>query len=206
MDLVQPIAHFVAMHHLDAVLSPAHFVDRIDDPWLALDDVLTNDLRGALDAIGLPDVLVYRPLYISSRLLSLRSRAASIIAAQLESSPADGVWLGVHPFGTSAGPLAIRRYIEFCQSLHRSNLPLVGLHTGTVGVLLMALGALSGIESGVTDGEKFDVDAMTRALRQPRKGEKVIGSTPRVYLQTIGAFVTTKEAEAFFGVRGTTGP
>jgi hypothetical protein len=164
--------------------------------------VLTEELRGALDGAGLGTVLLYRPLYLHSRLLSPRLGVGAALAARLVESPADALWLAVHPFGTGAGPLAVRRYIDFTRALHGAGLPLVGLHTGTIGVLLMALGVLSGIESGVTDGERFDVDAITGYLRVPRPGEKVIGSTPRIYLQTLKAFVTTTEADTFFGVRG----
>jgi hypothetical protein len=203
-ELVGPIADFVATQRLDAVLAPTHFLETVEDEWLDIDDALTRELREVLDGLGRKDALVYRPVYLPSRLLSSRLGPGDTLAARFKGTATDALWLGVHPFGTSAGPLAIRRYVDFCRALHAAELPIVAMHSGTVGMLLMALGAVSAIESGVTDGENFDADALTRRPRVPRDGEKVIGATPRVYLHTLGAFVTTKEAQAFFAVRGMT--
>ena len=203
-ELLGPIADFVATQRLDAVLTPAHFLETADDEWLDIDDAIASELREALDGLGRQDALVYRPLYLPSRLLSSRHRFGALLADRFNGTAVDALWLGVHPFGTSSGPLALRRYVDFCRALHTADLPIVAMHSGTVGVLLMALGAVSAIESGVTDGETFDADALTRRPRTPREGEKVIGATPRIYLHTLGAFVTTKEAQAFFAVRGMT--
>jgi hypothetical protein len=204
-DIIVPIAHFVAEHHLDAVLAPTHFFETLDDDWLAIDDMLTLELREALDSLGRADARLYRPLYLPSRLLAGRYATGAALVGRLGAyHHVEALWIAVHPFGASAGPVALRRYVDFCRSLHAAGLPLVGMRTGTVGILLMALGAVSAIESGVTDGETFDVEVLTRAPRTPRDGEKIIGATPRVYLQGLGAFVTTKEAEAFFAVRGMT--
>lgn len=202
--VIGPIADFVASQRLDSVLAPTHFLESVNDEWLDIDDALTVELREALDGVGRKDAIVYRPLYLPSCLLLSRLGLGSKLAARFKETPTSALWLGVHPFGTSAGPLALRRYVDFCRALHAAELPIVAMHSGTVGVLLMALGAVSAIESGVTDGENFDAEALTSRPRVPREGEKVIGATPRVYLHTLGAFVTTKEARAFFAVRGMT--
>ena len=77
----------------------------------------------------------------------------------------DAVWLRIHPFGTTAaGPIALRGYIEACRDLHRVGVPLVAERSGTIGVALMAFGAVGGIESGITLGERFDA----RTLAAPR--------------------------------------
>src|SRR5205823_1235341 len=80
----------------------------------------------------------------------------------------------------------------------------VGLSTGAVGLLLMALGALGGIESGITDGETFDASQHLRRPRVQRDG-KPMGATARIYLTTLQTSLTTTEATAFFGTRGMTG-
>lgn len=203
-ELVVPLADFVAAQRIDAVLAPTHYVEAPDDEWLNIDEALTTELREALDDLGCSDARVYRPLFIPSRLLSPRVALAADLATSLESRAIDAIWLGVHPFGASAGPLAVRRYIDFCRALHCANRPIVALHTGTVGLLLLAVGAVSAIESGVTDGEHFDHEALTTFPRPPRDGERIIGSTPRVYVQSLGAFLTTREAQALFAVRGMT--
>lgn len=199
-EVVSEIARFTVNHGLSSVLAPTHFLLTPDDPWLRVDDLLTNDLRRHLDLTGGNDVRIYRPVYIHSQLL--RSRAfLEDLTTRLVSSPVHALWLGVHPFGTSsAGPLAMRRYVDFCLELHRCGRPLIGIHTGTVGVLLMALGALSGIESGITDLETFRIDQFGELPISD--GSPAIGSTPRIYIQSLGVFMTQKEARAFFGVRG----
>jgi hypothetical protein len=98
----------------------------------------------------------------------------------------------------------MRWYIDACRTLHQTGLPIIGQHTGTVGLLLMALGAVGGIECGITEGETFDIEQRIRRPRVPRNG-KPMGSAPRVYLTSLQTFLTPKEAQAFFGTRGMTG-
>lgn len=108
---------------------------------------------------------------------------------------ADGVWLRVHPFGTtSSGPLALRRYIEGCREFQTLGVPLVAEHTGTIGVALLAFGAVGGTESGVTYGERFDVGGLLR----PPPGGSAFSPGPRVYIASLGAFLTREQARAFF--------
>jgi hypothetical protein len=107
----------------------------------------------------------------------------------------------VHSFGTThSGPLALHRYIDTCRQLHKLHLPLVGERTGTVGLALLAFGAVGGIESGITIGEHFDV----RPYLQPRKGKGFL-RPPRVYLPDIGAFLEKNVAATFFDHRGMRG-
>jgi hypothetical protein len=135
--------------------------------------------------------------------IARNARFVDALVTRLTNASSDAIWLGVHPFGTNhSGPLSMRHYVDLCVALHRTGLPLIGMHTGTVGVLLMALGALSGIESGVTNLEAFDLSQfgeMTMSTSGPN-----IGATPRIYIQSLGMFMTEKEARAFFGTRGMT--
>ena len=129
------------------------------------------------------------------------------LVEELATLPVDAIWLRVHPFGTRAsGPLSLRQYIESCRDLHRLGLPLVAERTGTVGLALMAFGAVGGMESGVTIGENWDV---TRFLNgSTAKSGKGYLPAARVYLPAIGAFVTVKEAGELFdhpGMRSSLG-
>lgn len=113
---------------------------------------------------------------------------------QLGSLPIDALWLRVHPFGTSqSGPVALRGYIEVCRDLHGLRVPLVAERTGTVGLALLAFGAVGGIEGGITVREGFDVTPLLR----PPAGEG-FSPTPRVYLPSLGAFLTRKRAQRLF--------
>lgn len=201
-EVLSEVVRFVIDKGLSGVLAPTHFIQEQDDPWLDVDDALTRDLRLQLDRLGGRDVQLYRTLYVHSHLIRNAAFLQSI-TARLSASSANGLWLGVHPFGTNrSGPVALRRYVDLCVALHRTGLPLVGMHTGTVGVLLMALGAISGIESGITDLEGFHLDQFVKL--PIADGRPAIGSTPRIYIQSLGIFMTKKEATAFFGVRGIT--
>lgn len=116
----------------------------------------------------------------------------------LRSLPIDAIWLRVHPFGTTtSGPLALCRYIHACQHFHDLGIPLVAERTGTVGLPLLAFGAVGGIESGVTLEERFTLDRYTR-----RSSGSGFLPAPRVYVTELGAFLSRDQARSFFDKRG----
>jgi len=198
--LVNLIADAVASNPYSAVQAPCHLLSGgADDPWLDIDLTLTRGLRRALDARGLQNVPIYYPLILRGTVLgSPATRTA--LAMKLGGSPIDAIWLRVHPFGaTNAGPLALRRYIEAAQDLHTVGLPLVAERVGTVGVALMAFGAVGGIESGITLGERFDVGALVNKPKQTGGG---FAPAPRVYLAPIGAFVSREQARTLLARPG----
>jgi hypothetical protein len=197
--LSHQIAATVERDGYSAVLAPTHAIDDLSDPWVRVDQNLTHTLRAELNALGLHDVLIYYPLVTRSAAL-LSSEARELLAAALSGLPIDAVWLRLHPFGTpTAGPLALRRYLETCRALHGLGLPLVAEHSGTVGVALLAFGAVGGIESGITLGEHVDLTTM---LRAPKPDAKPFTPAPRVYLHAIGAFVDVDAAAGLFEARG----
>jgi hypothetical protein len=197
--LVEAIADEVAARGYSAVLSPAHFLRHADEAWLDVDIALARDLRIALDHRELPDVTIYFPLALHSSVFANVSARARILI-RLASAPIDALWLRVHPFSAAtAGPTALRRYIEAARDFQRLGLPIVGEHTGTVGVALLAFGAVGGIESGVTFGERFDVSALAKL---PKPDEKGFSPPPRVYLAPLGAFVSRDRATALFNKAG----
>lgn len=197
--MVNLIADAVASNGYSAVQAPCHLLSGSDDPWLDIDLALTRGLRRALDARGLQEVAIYYPLILRTTVFGLPA-ARTALAVHLGGSPIDAIWLRVHPFGaTSAGPLALRRYIEAAQDLHRVGLPLVAERVGTVGVALMAFGAVGGIESGITLGERFDVGTLVNKPKQTGRG---FAPPPRVYLASLGAFVSREQARTLLARRG----
>jgi hypothetical protein len=182
-----------------AVLAPTHYVQDAQDPWLDVDVELTWALRQELDRRALREVLIYYPLVARASLLREAAARAEVVA-RMAGLPVDAVWLRIHPFGTSSsGPLALRRYLEMCRALHQIGLPLVAEHSGTVGVALLAFGAVGGIESGVTLTEGVNLDSY---LRHPRPDAKPFSPPPRVYLHEIGAFLEPAKIQDFFAARG----
>lgn len=195
--LVEAIARQVALKRYSAVMAPVHYIDDPRSPWVAIDARLTRSLRRALNAAGLHDVCIYYPLAVPASILRHGLLRQQLLNT-LNGLPIDGVWLRVHPFGTtSSGPLALRRYMESARDFHRLGVPVIGEHTGTIGVALLAFGAISGIESGITMGERYDV----KGLLRPPTGGKAFAPSPRVYLTELGAFVTREQARQLFSNR-----
>jgi hypothetical protein len=195
--LAESLASFATEHAISAVLAPTHIVSSSHDSWLDCDAALAAHLRRALDSRGRTDSPIYYPLVIRSKLLYDDEERKRLIE-HLVQLPIDAVWLRVHPFGTTtSGPLALRRYIQACQDMHQVGMPIVAEHTGTVGLPLLAFGAVGGIVSGVTLGERFSLDRYTRT-----SDGAGFSPPPRVYISDLGALVTRDQARSFFAKRG----
>jgi hypothetical protein len=192
-ELAAEIASYMAEKRFGAVLSPTHYLSESESEWTHIDSGLTRALRRELDEAGLRDVPIYYPLALHSSLFRDAAERARLITT-LQALPIDALWLRVHPFASTSGPLALRRYIEACRDFHRLGLPLVAERTGTVGVALLAFGAVGGIEGGLTFGERYDV---TPLLRKQTSGDPFL-PPPRVYISEIGAYLTRKQADHFF--------
>lgn len=194
-QLAAAVAAFVDDHGFTAVLAPTHLLSSPTDTMFGADRAVATHLRLALDARGLRDATLFYPLALPASPMG-GSVHRAVVSSALSSLDIDAVWLRLHPFGTSAaGPIALRRYIEIGWSLGSLGLPIVGERTGTIGLAMMAFGAIGGIESGITLGERFDARALTRP--RPVTGDP-FSPAPRVYLQEIGAFVTRAVAQTFF--------
>lgn len=193
----ESLAEFMVKESIGAVQAPTHIISGGTDPWLEIDAELVYHLRRALDTRGRGASPIYYPMILRSGVLQDDQARARLIR-HLRALPIDAVWLRVHPFGTtSSGPLALRRYIHACQDLHELSVPLVAEHTGTVGVPLLAFGAVGGIESGITLGERFSLDRYSRQ----REGAG-FAPPPRVYISELGAFLTRDRARSLYSKRG----
>lgn len=192
------IADDVAKRRYTAVLAPTHLLRDVTDEWLGVDFHVTRVLRRALDERGLSSVTIYYPLTLHSKVFYSATARAEIMT-RLAEVEIDALWLRMHPFGAHAGALALRRYIEAARDLHRLELPIVGEHTGTVGVALLAFGAVGGIESGITFGERFDVGPL---YRPPQPDQKPFAPPPRVYIHDLGEFLTRKQMAELFAKPG----
>lgn len=192
--LADTLANFVVDRGFSAVLAPTHYLQGATDPWLAVDRELVRHLRRELDALGGHDIPIYYPLALPAKVLRDKRQRGTVVAA-LAGLEIDALWLRLHPFGTtSSGPIALRGYIEGCRALHVLGVPLIGEHTGTVGLPLLAFGAVGGIENGVTYGERYDVSGLLR----PPANQNPFSPPPRVYIKQLGTFLSRAQAQAFF--------
>lgn len=196
--LIERIVATAVAGKYTAVLAPTHYLaEGAADQWFEVDGRLTRKLRVLLDASGQHDTCIYYPLSTSAKVFRHAAERTRFRVA-LSSLPVDAVWLRIHPFGTTAsGPLALRRYIEGCRSLHALDLPLVAEHTGTVGLALLAFGAVGGIESGITYGERYDVNPLIK----PPTNSDPFSPPPRVYVERLGAFLSRDQANDLFSSR-----
>lgn len=192
-EMASLLSERISKRGFDATLAPSHFIEQTTSPWLSVDAALTRRLRKELDESGKRDVRIYYPLMVHSTLLRNPASRIALISA-LSVLPIDGLWLRVHPFGTSSsGPIALKQYIEACRDFQTLGIPIVAERTGTVGVGLLAFGAVGGIESGITFGEGFDAKSQMR----PRQGVP-FAPAPRVYVADLGAFVSRVDARTLF--------
>jgi hypothetical protein len=195
--IAEAIARFVVTKRFTAVLAPTHFLaDGANDPWFGIDRELVHALREALDSRGASSVAIYYPLALPTRMFFDRVQRLAF-RSPFQGLRVDGVWLRVHPFGSDRGHLTLQRYIAACHDLQSLSLPLVAERTGSVGLALLAFGAVGGIESGVSSGERFDFRRLTR--KRPSNG----GFAPhqRVYFPSLGIFLTRERAESFLQSR-----
>lgn len=201
---VSQFAETLAAHVVDrgysAVLAPTHYRTNARDDWGKVDRELTAALREALDRAGGGAIPIYYPLISSGPTFASWDERRRF-KDQIGDLPIDAVWMRVHRFGSAdAGPIAIRRYIDAGQDLQSLNVPLVAERVGTAGLALMAFGAVGGIEGGITVGERFSY----QDLKKKPKEEDGPNWSPqaRVYIAELGAFMSTKQANEFFEIRG----
>lgn len=189
------IAAFTKAHNFGAVLAPTHFLaSGAADPWFMIDRRLTAQLKRELDAVGAKDVPIYYPLAVPSGIFFDPVQRKALIAA-LGTLEIDAIWLRVSPFGANNGAPSLQNYIIACRDFHSLKLPLVAEKTGAHGLSLLAFGAVSGLESGVSVGEQFNY---ARLQMKPKPGRKAFAPRPRVYLQSLGLFVSRDDAERLF--------
>jgi hypothetical protein len=191
------IVGFVAKYGFNGVLI-GHYVQRgAQDVWFAIDLALVRELRRQLDVRGLEDVALYYTLALPTSLFHDPIKRAEIKAG-LQGVEIDGLWLRVHPFGAASGHITLQRFIRSCRDLHSLGLPLVVEKAGSIGLPLLAFGAVSGIECGVSSGDKFDFGRLNRARDHQKKA---FAPHARVYLPGLGIFLDRETATAFFANR-----
>jgi hypothetical protein len=191
-DKVAHLADFVMELGFSSVIAPTHFIQGADDPWFDTDQRLTEELRVALDRRGGREVTIQYALALSGAVFADATQRGQISDALLE-LPLDAVRMRIHPFGNNSGHVSLFRYIQSSRELVSLGLPIIAERTGNIGLALLAFGAVSGLESGVTFGDKFDIGVLRRARTE--SGGFV---APRVYLPELGFFVAKAAARQMF--------
>ena len=186
---------------MSAVLAPTHFLESLPSRRLEIDFTLTRALRESLNRRGAHGTLIYYPLVV--RLKTVQSEGDRVEIVQhlrrlVVAESIDAVWLRVPGFGApQSGPVNLRRYFELARGLHDLGVPVVAERTGTIGLALLAFGAVGGIEQGVTFGERYDLGP----LLKPKTTNGGFLPAPRVYVSEIGAFLPRDEARKLLAHR-----
>jgi len=185
----QRLADFVARLGFSSVITPCHFIYGAEDPLFPVDLRLTEELRFALDRAGAQDVTLQYPLALPGTVFANASARTAIMQA-LRQLPIDAVRLRVHPFGNNSGHVSLLRYVQAARALVAMDLPIIAERTGNIGLALLSFAAVSGLESGVTFGDAFNM-----GLLKERRASSGFAA-PRVYIPELGLFVPKKAAKA----------
>jgi hypothetical protein len=188
------IADCVKKNDFNSVLAPSHYLAHgANDRWLLIDRRLTLQLRRELDDVGCKQIAIYYPLAVPTSVFFDGIQRKALKAA-LQNLDVNGMWLRVHPFGSHSGGINLQKYIFACQDFHSLKLPLIAEKTGSLGLALLAFGAIAGIESGITSGEQFNFGR----LKARSKIKPAFSARPRVYVASLGIFLKPSEAIEFF--------
>ncbi|MEY2536519.1 MAG: hypothetical protein QOG67_259 [Verrucomicrobiota bacterium] len=189
------IAECVKENNFDSVLAPTHYLAKgANDPWFLIDRRLTSQLRQQLNSVGAAGASIYYPLALPTSVFfdPVQRRG---LKASLETLNVNGIWLRVSPFGANNGGPSLQNYIIACRDFHSLKIPIVAEKAGTLGLALLAFGAVTGLESGISSGEQFNFARLNIA---PKIKRKPFAPRPRVYLQSLGIFVSRDDAAKLF--------
>lgn len=198
---IQRIARTAVHFGANAVFAPTHFIDSMPNHWLAFDLEAAGDLREALNDLGGRAIAIYYPLVIAPKVMEYSAvgrRLRGSLQELEEQHGLDALWLRVSGFGSmDATARMLLRYVHFARAMHEAGVPVIAERSGTLGLALLAFGVVGGIEQGVTFGEGFDANTLTK----DKGSSSGFMPAPRIYLAEIGAFVKKSEAERLFADR-----
>lgn len=207
-ETARTVAKFVVENGYSAVMAPTHYIDDFDSPWLGIDSDTTNRLREELDNLGAKQIPIIYPVVLPYSAFRTHGTIAPLISS-LRSTAIDAIWIRVANFGSDATPTALRNFISEASAFHTLNLPVVAdCVGGVIGQALVAFGAVSGVASGITVNERFDVTAWMK----PRADSSGFGLGSRVYIPALDllfkrddacALLDSSKAKAILGCTDT---
>ena len=189
------IVEFALEHEFSAILSPAHFLHKgYADDWFQVDLALAQRIKSQLALAGRTDIALFYPLAVPTKVFFDPAQRAALKQALISRAHVDELWLRVHPFGGHSGHVTLARYIQAARDLHDLPFAVIGEKVGTLGLALLAFGAVSGIEVGVSSGESFNVGRLAKRSAAKK------GFAPHrgIYMSTLGLQLNRYEASKLF--------
>jgi hypothetical protein len=201
-DVIGRIARFAIEHQLHAVLAPGHFLrEGSKSEWFDVDQTACVALRHALDREGGRHISIDYQLLIPHVALDEVGERGQFIDG-LKDLPFDNLWLRASGFGSDAGPLTTRRYINSLLGLHNLGKPIVADYLGgLISLAATSFGAISGFAEGIGERERFDARDWNKSPKI-RGDDDVFGQTKRVAITDFGRTVTATELKKLFEAKG----
>ena len=198
VDTAKAIAEFAMKYSVDAVLTPAHFVDSLPNAWTAVDLKLCEELRNELDRSGGRNVAVDFQIITTNTLLK-DAASRDLILSGVRHLPIENIWIRASGFGATATGAATRSFLESVRCFHELERPLVADYTGGLsGLAAAAFGVVGGMSHGVGQKENFRASGLNAVAKS---GERK-GSTKWIYVPELDRSFKQEQLHSLFGVRG----
>lgn len=201
-DTVDRIARFAVEQRVNAVLAPGH---HLGDPrfggWLDVDARACVALREALDREGGRHVGIDYSLIAPRTTLERIERRGDVVARLID-LPFDNLWIRATPYGSDAGPLVQRRFIEALSGLHNVGKPVVVDHVdGLAGAALVAFGVAGGIAHGIGERGRFNAADWHKTPKE-RDPDDGFGRQKRIAVAGLDRSFTKAELRTLVSARG----
>ena len=192
-DVLGRIARFAVENGVDRVLAPAHWLSvGAKNEWFDLDRRTCVTLRDELDKAGGSHIAIDYPLIVPHVVLD-EVEQRGLFVDGLKDLPFDNLWLRASGFGSDAGPLTTRRYVNSLSAMHNMGHPIVADYLGgLVGLAAVSFGAVSGFAEGIGELERFDARAWHKPPRASEEDHE-FGRAKRIAVSSFGRSITLGE-------------
>jgi len=188
--LIGEMASFACANGFTQVMAPTHFINGLDDPWLAVDIDSACQLRTYLDREGGANIPLIYPLSISYKMFRNPGDRIDLVD-KLSQLPINSIWFSISGVGRGSTATAAKNYIDASRDFHSLQIPLVADHMGgAFGLSLMAFGSVGGIAHGFMQHETFNISGLSKP-----QSKSNFGRSRQVYVPAIDAMLSEKEAE-----------
>lgn len=197
LDTAKAIAEFALKYNIDAILAPAHFVERLPSPWTNVDLRVCEELRHELDRSGGKHIALDFQIITTNTLLKDQPSRDALVAG-LRHLPIENVWVRASGFGASATGAATRAFIESVRSFHEVNRPVIADYAGGFCALAAAaFGAVGGISHGVGQKENFRISEWNKPATNGG------GSAKRIYIPELDRALKQDQLNTLLSIKGT---
>jgi len=201
-DTVVAIARYAVEQRVDAVLAPAHYLgDKRFGGWLEVDARACAALRAALDREGGGHIGIDYNLVAPRNVLERAEQRGEVIARLID-LPFDNLWIRASPYGSNAGPLIQRRFIEALSGLHNLGKPIVLDYVdGLAGAAPVAFGVAAGIAHGIGERGRFSAADWHKPPKE-RDSNGGFGRAKRIVVAGLDRSFTEAELRTLLSAHG----